>query len=360
MESSCPWKTKEYTRDIIGLHEEINDFYSFVKPRPQEILFRHEVVDRVRNIVLQVWPGAKVQLFGSVKTELFLPTSDIDIVVYGEWQSLPPVFTLESVLQRTNIAEPDSIRVIDKARVPIVKFVDKLLGIAVDISFNSSSGMKSANVTLHYIRQFPQILPKLVVIIKQFLFQRDLNETFMGGLGSYTITLMVTSFLQLHPRRQATKSDANLGVLLLEFFELYGRLFNHQRTGIQVHDGGKYFPKRSWYNRVTPDLLCIVDPTDYGNNVAKSSSNYLSVKLAFEHAYLILGRGVLGDDSFAQKEETLLQQIISLDSEMVEQRDSTMTKWCKKNFVPGFHKSGPRSTRGTDSLPGPSSKSFIT
>ena len=86
MESSCPWKTKEYTRDIIGLHEEINDFYSFVKPRPQEILFRHEVVDRVRNIVLQVWPGAKVQLFGSVKTELFLPTSDIDIVVYGEWQ----------------------------------------------------------------------------------------------------------------------------------------------------------------------------------------------------------------------------------------------------------------------------------
>ena len=104
---------------------------------------------------------------------------------------MPPVFTLESVLQRTNIAEPDSIRVIDKARVPIVKFVDKLLGIAVDISFNSSSGMKSANVTLHYIRQFPQILPKLVVIIKQFLFQRDLNETFMGGLGSYTITLML-------------------------------------------------------------------------------------------------------------------------------------------------------------------------
>ena len=36
---------------------------------------------------------------------------------------------------------------------------------------------------------------------------------------------------------------ANLGVLLIEFFELYGRHFNYMNTAIRVKDGGSYVPK---------------------------------------------------------------------------------------------------------------------
>lgn len=50
--------------------------------------------------------------------------------------------------------------------------------------------------------------------------------------------------LQLHPRQAAGGYiDQNLGVLLIEFFELYGRKFNYTKTAIRVKDGGTYIAK---------------------------------------------------------------------------------------------------------------------
>lgn len=47
----------------------------------------------------------------------------------------------------------------------------------------------------------------------------------------------------MHPRAHARLRNANLGVLLIEFFELYGRHFNFLNTGIRVKDGGSYIKK---------------------------------------------------------------------------------------------------------------------
>lgn len=41
------------------------------------------------------------------------------------------------------------------------------------------------------------VLPYLVLVLKQFLLQRDLNEVFTGGIGSYSLFLMAVSFLQV-------------------------------------------------------------------------------------------------------------------------------------------------------------------
>ncbi len=58
--------------------------------------------------------------------------------------------------------------------------------------------------------------------------------------------------------------DMNLGVLLIEFFELYGRQFNYLRTGIRIRDGGMYMPKEAIQKNMEdgyrPSLLCIEDP----------------------------------------------------------------------------------------------------
>ena len=37
----------------------------------------------------------------------------------------------------------------------------------------------------------------LILILKQFLIQRNLNQTFTGGLSSYGLILMLISFLQV-------------------------------------------------------------------------------------------------------------------------------------------------------------------
>jgi DNA polymerase sigma len=39
------------------------------------------------------------------------------------------------------------------------------------------------------------------------------------------------------------EKEVNLGVLLIEFFELYGRKFNYLKTGIRIKGDGSYISK---------------------------------------------------------------------------------------------------------------------
>ena len=58
------------------------------------------------------------------------------------------------------------------------------------------NGVKSAKLIKEYKRKFPA-LPKLVLVLKQFLLQHDLNEVFTGGISSYSLILLTISFLQV-------------------------------------------------------------------------------------------------------------------------------------------------------------------
>lgn len=121
--------------------------------------------------------------------------SDIDLVVIGMWTNLP-LHTLEQALIDHNIVEQSEVKVLDRASVPIVKLTDKETEIKVDISFNMNNGVKSAELIKTFKAQYPA-LEKLVMVLKQFLLQRDLNEVFTGGISSYSLILMTISFLQV-------------------------------------------------------------------------------------------------------------------------------------------------------------------
>jgi non-canonical poly(A) RNA polymerase PAPD5/7 len=86
-----------------------------------------------------------------------------------------------------------------------------------------------------------------------------MNETYSGGIGSFLLTLMIVSFLQMKQRQSAKRPSSqpdtglpaslpepswNLGTLLLEFFQLYGVTFNYFSAGISIPDGGSYLTKR--------------------------------------------------------------------------------------------------------------------
>lgn len=76
---------------------------------------------------------------------------------------------------------------------------------------------------------------------------------------------------QLHPRIDARRADENLGMLLIEFFELYGRNFNYLKTGIRIKNGGAYIAKEEIMKVMTngyrPSMLCIEDPLLPGKTV---------------------------------------------------------------------------------------------
>ncbi|KAG8144107.1 hypothetical protein E2320_001224 [Naja naja] len=256
-----------------SLHEEINDFYKYMSPRPEEERMRMEVVNRIENVIKELWPSADVQIFGSFKTGLYLPTrnlsilipkrirtnvillpsrsSDIDLVVFGKWETLP-LWTLEEALRKHNVADKGSVKVLDKATVPIIKLTDSFTEVKVDISFNVQNGVKAA--------------------------------------------YLIRDFIKLHPRGDACTPNANYGVLLIEFFELYGRHFNYLKTGIRIKDGGSYVAKdevqKNMLDGYRPSMLYIEDPLQPGNDVGRSSYGAMQVKQAFDYAYVVLSHAV--------------------------------------------------------------------
>ncbi|CAL1539391.1 unnamed protein product [Lymnaea stagnalis] len=334
-----PWRKplKKYDHGVFGLHEEIIDFYEHMSPQPQEESMRKAVVDRLRSVIKGLWPNAKVEIFGSFRTGLYLPTSDIDLVVFGNWDS-QPLFTLQNELVARKVAHPSTIKVLDKASVPIVKLTDSESDVKVDVSFNTDSnqnfGVESARLIKDYMKEY-DCLKYLVLVLKQFLLQRDLNEVFTGGISSYSLTLLAISFLQLHPRANATKAQVNLGILLIEFFELYGRNFNYLTTAIRIKNGGAYLPKdelsKDMENGYRPSMLCIEDPLKAGNDIGRSAFGAMSVKKAFEYAYLALNHAVAPHNiHLSQHNESILGRIIRVTEEVIEYRSWVKNKFSKR------------------------------
>ncbi|XP_054309019.2 terminal nucleotidyltransferase 4B isoform X8 [Pongo pygmaeus] len=333
--SGTPWKRRNYNQGVVGLHEEISDFYEYMSPRPEEEKMRMEVVNRIESVIKELWPSADVQIFGSFKTGLYLPTSDIDLVVFGKWENLP-LWTLEEALRKHKVADEDSVKVLDKATVPIIKLTDSFTEVKVDISFNVQNGVRAADLIKDFTKKYP-VLPYLVLVLKQFLLQRDLNEVFTGGIGSYSLFLMAVSFLQLHPREDACIPNTNYGVLLIEFFELYGRHFNYLKTGIRIKDGGSYVAKdevqKNMLDGYRPSMLYIEDPLQPGNDVGRSSYGAMQVKQAFDYAYVVLSHAVSPIAKYYPNNETesILGRIIRVTDEVATYRDWISKQWGLKN-----------------------------
>lgn len=133
--SGTPWipSYKTYTSGIIGLHQEIEDFYTWMAPQEFEYAMRRDVVGRVGEVIRRRYPDAVVKCFGSFCTGLFLPNSDIDMVAIGKWRDFP-LFTLKQEMVTAGVCFEKDIKILDKASVPILKIMDKLNGVKVDIS----------------------------------------------------------------------------------------------------------------------------------------------------------------------------------------------------------------------------------
>lgn len=147
---------------------------------------------------------------------------------------------------------------------------------------------------------------------------------------------MVISFLQLHPRQDAQYPQANLGVLLLEFFELYGRFFNYYKVGIRIRDGGSYVSKNEIQKQMgsnyRPSILCIEDPLNPANDIGRSSYGALMVKEAFEYAYHILLQAVGPCSSTVDQSKSILGRIIRITDEVIDYRESIISRYKKMHW----------------------------
>lgn len=274
---------------------EIKDFVNYISPSKEEIVVRNTVIRRLKRRIAEFWPQTQAHVFGSCATDLYLPGSDIDMVVIsttGDYEQRGKLYQLSSFLRTNKLAK--NIEVIATAKVPIIKFVDPQYNIHVDISFERTNGLDAARRIRKWLDSMPG-LRELVLIVKQFLRLRRLNNVHVGGLGGYATIILMYHFLRLHPRVSTGNISVmeNLGTLLIEFFELYGRNFSYDHLIVALANGEdpRYLLKlRNHVLTAGRGQFSIVvqDPLDPANNITRSSYNLRDLKKAFGGAYQLL------------------------------------------------------------------------
>jgi non-canonical poly(A) RNA polymerase PAPD5/7 len=156
-----------------------------------------------------------------------------------------------TLLRQQGLAEKGSVVVIAHAKVPIIKFKEARSGLRVDLSFDNDTGLKAVE-TFQTWRALHPVMPMLVAVVKQFLMIRGLNDVATGGIGGFTIICLVTSLLQHLPN---TRPTANLGEILVEFFNLYGYLLDRETVAIRMDPPGyvdKVCAAFQWIRSLTP------------------------------------------------------------------------------------------------------------
>ena len=69
-------------------------------------------------------------------------------------------------------------------------------GLKVDIGINNVDGVTAVDVINDHLDRMPALRP-LVLVVKAFLAQKDLNSAAKSGLSSYALICMAISFVQV-------------------------------------------------------------------------------------------------------------------------------------------------------------------
>jgi non-canonical poly(A) RNA polymerase PAPD5/7 len=223
-------------------------------------MIRRDLIDRIQNVFdsQPKFRDMEVRSFGSFASGLYLPVADMDLVLlspsfrrYGRETFVPyrrtsggriSIYEVARVIERANVVASGSMEIISGARVPILKWVDRLTGLKVDMAFDNDSGIRAIQTFEKWKEAYPA-MPAIVAVVKQFLLLRSLNEVPTGGLGGFAIICLVVSLLQ-HMPHHLNGLGPSLGSILMDFFDFYGNKFDFSSVGIRMEPPG-YFNKVS-------------------------------------------------------------------------------------------------------------------
>ena len=174
----CPWiKPDSKCKSLTGLlkfHYEILDFFHFIELNNEEKELRYKTYNYIKNIIDENFPDYFCELYGSFKTGLSLPNSDIDILILAKneannidanennykylYNSLKQIY--DKLKEKKDFSYLELIA----AKVPIIKCKYKETNINVDISIFKKNGASAA-----------EQLEKIIISIRNgcFLYKRN-------------------------------------------------------------------------------------------------------------------------------------------------------------------------------------------
>jgi non-canonical poly(A) RNA polymerase PAPD5/7 len=160
----------------------------------------------------------------------------------------------------------ESVNVIRSAKVPLIKLVETKTGYNFDISFNKLDGVKQIKEIHKGMSYYPE-MRYLTILLKCFLKQRDLNETYTGGIGSFLLFCLILTFLREIKREYISQDRENeipdilLSEYLLKFMDFYAN-FDISSKQIIIAEGGAIVDKY-----VKEYALSVISPQEATHDV---------------------------------------------------------------------------------------------
>ncbi|CAI6334940.1 unnamed protein product [Periconia digitata] len=288
--SQAPWDiVYEKLDNRQKLSSQISKFYQYSRPDTREAVARKNLIAQVRTHAQSSLPNHRLEVFGSERTGLALPLSDIDLrlVTLEELEaprgSFPPdpldklelVKLLEKLKQRVSNNPAYFKTEIRYARYPLLHTVDRETGLPIQIVCSNDSS-RSRAIMQQYLNEFPY-LREVFVLVKTSLDVRGLSEVYLGGLGSYSVFMMIVAALK-HTKLLSTQHD-DAASSLLRFLDFWAKVdlkegiaieppirFNKKQVLVLTKEN-KALKKTDRKKRQPPWMLCLQDPADETNDL---------------------------------------------------------------------------------------------
>ncbi|XP_042731319.1 poly(A) RNA polymerase GLD2 isoform X1 [Lagopus leucura] len=274
--------------------------------------------------IQRIFPCSRLFLVGSSLNGFGTRTSDGDLCLVVKEEPvnqktearhiLSLVQKLFSTKLSSYIERPQLIR----AKVPIVKFRDKVSCVEFDLNVNNIVGIRNTFLLRTYAYVEKRVRP-LVLVVKKWASFHDINDASRGTLSSYSLVLMVLHYLQtlpepilpslqknypesfdptmqLHLVHQApctippylSKNESSLGELLIGFFKYYATEFDWSHQMISVREA-KAIPRPDdveWRNK----YICVEEPFDRTNTAraVHEKQKFDTIKEEFLKSWQIL------------------------------------------------------------------------
>lgn len=304
------------------LSQQILDLFLACEQQNEDLEKKESCRAQLQWDIQLLHPCARVFLAGSSLNGFGSRSSDADlclVVQDGPVNQRTDAVYILSRVQRllyklSYIERPQLIR----AKVPILKFRDRISGVEFDLNVNNVVGIRNTFLLRTYAHIERRVRP-IILVIKKWASHHKINDASRGTLSSYTLVLMVLHYLQTLPEPVipclqkdypecfspvmdihlvpdgpknippfVSKNQSSLGDLLLGFLKYYATVFRWDKFVISVREA-KALPKPNsweWKNK----FICVEEPFD-GTNTARAvheKMKFDAIKAQFTESWQVL------------------------------------------------------------------------
>ncbi|KAL7714584.1 Poly(A) RNA polymerase cid11 [Entamoeba marina] len=256
-----------------------------LRQQDDEWNYRINICQKLQQLLDEWMPQFKlsVHIYGSTLSGLCLNNSDLDLGLLTQYPSDSIILRIVSEILINN--DFDKVQLIETARVPVIKFRDKVSRIHCDVSLNQLSGLYNSEYYLQATKINP-LLVHVTLALKHWAKCRKLNDPFHGTFASCAITTLIIYYFQhttppIFPKTLIYTIDKQLKpVFFCEESQMSKSLLSQHSVGSLIYGFFKYY-KHFDFNQTISLLpidditfsqfstITVIDPTNITNNLTR-------------------------------------------------------------------------------------------